>query len=250
MPGTPPYVELHCHSAYSFLDGTSLPGELIARAGELGHSALALTDHDSLAGAMELAMSACDSPVRPIFGAEVTVASPDPANDEERHRHLTLLVRDAQGWRNLCRLLTRAHAHTRDSTDRRAGQPSVALQDVLGHAEGLVCLSGCAASGIHDEATCRRLLDAFGPERFRVELQRRYARGDRAQIKQLVRLAQRLGVPAVATGDVHAHTQMRAFLQDAFVSVREGVSLDGSEVKRRPNHTHVLASPAGMARRF
>ena len=80
MPGTPPYVEVHAHSAFSFADGTSLPHELIARAGELGHTALGLTDHDSLAGAMEFAMTARDStegehPVRAIFGAEVTIAA-------------------------------------------------------------------------------------------------------------------------------------------------------------------------------
>jgi error-prone DNA polymerase len=127
MPGTPPYVELHAHSAYSCLDGTSLPLELIARAGELGHTALGLTDHDSLAGAMELAMAARDSSagdttVRAIFGAEVTVETP-AATQGGGYRHLTLLVRDGQGWRNLCRLLTRAHADTRDtvSLDPRSG---------------------------------------------------------------------------------------------------------------------------------
>jgi error-prone DNA polymerase len=96
MPGTPPYVELHAHSAYSFLDGSSLPEELISRAAELGYTALALTDHDSLAGAMELTMGALNSPVRPIFGAEVTVESAAGERDGE-HRHLTLLVRDASG---------------------------------------------------------------------------------------------------------------------------------------------------------
>jgi error-prone DNA polymerase len=254
MPATPPYVELHCHSAYSFLDGASLPQELVQRAAELGYAALALTDHDSLAGAMELAIAARDSPVRPIFGAEVTIRQA-AANGEEQHRHLTLLVRDGGGWRNLCRLLTRAHARTRDSKDRHAGQPSVPLEQVLEHAEGLVCLSGCAGRsvighGVQDEVTARRLLDAFGPESLRVELQRPYARGDRPRNRALVRLAERLKVPTVATGDVHAHTPARALLQDAFVAVREGLSLDGSEVERRPNHCHVLARPEAMAARF
>ena len=157
MPGTPPYVELHAHGAHSFSDGTSLPHELIARAGELGHTALALTDHDSLAGAMELAMAARDSvegphPVRAIFGAEVTIETPSAA---QPRRHVTLLVRDGRGWRNLCRLLTRAHAHTRDANDRRAGQPSVSLDAVREHAEGLVCLTGCHEHGVEDEPTAR-----------------------------------------------------------------------------------------------
>jgi error-prone DNA polymerase len=249
MPGTPPYVELHAHSAYSFLDGSSLPEELISRAAELGYTALALTDHDSLAGAMELAMGALNSPVRPIFGAEVTVESAAGERDSE-HRHLTLLVRDASGWRNLCRLLTRAHAHTRNTTDRRASQPSVSLEHVLEHSQGLVCLTGCAEHGVEDEATARRLLDAFGPDSLRVELQRSYARGDRIRNRARERLAERLGVRTVATGDVHAHTRARALLQDAFVAIRHGMTLDASEVQRRPNHAHVLARPAAMAARF
>ena len=254
MPATPPYVELHAHSAYSFLDGASLPHELLARAGELGYTALALTDHDSLAGAMELAVAARDSPVRAIFGAEITVASEAGDRDGEL-RHLTLLVRDAHGWRNLCRLLTIAHAHTRDSNDRRAGQPSVALGQVLEHAEGLVCLTGCAGRsvighGIGDEPTARKLLDAFGADSLRVELQRPYARGDRPRNRALEQLARRLGVPTVATGDVHAHTPMRGLLQDALVAVRHGMTLDSSEVERRGNHCHVLTRPQAMAARF
>src|ERR1039458_6241610 len=249
MSGTPPYVELHAHSAYSFLDGTSHPHELIERAGELGHTALALTDHDSVGGAMELAMSALDSSVRAIFGAEVTVEAPAGAQSEA-HRHVTLLVRDAGGWSNLCRPLTRAHAHTRDSADRHAGQPSVPLQQVLDHAEGLVCLTGCAEHGIEDEPTARCLLDAFSPERLRVELQRPYARGDKIRNRARERLAQRLGVRTVATGDVHAHTRERALLQHAFVAIRHGLTLDGSEVQRRPNDTHVLARPQAMAQRL
>jgi error-prone DNA polymerase len=246
MPGTPPYVELHCHSAYSFGHGSSLPQELLGRAAGLGYTALALTDHDSVSGAMEFAMTARDTPVRAILGSEITLASPagEPA------RHLTLLVRDSRGWRHLCQLLTLAHQHTRDSTDRRAGQPSVSLEAVLAHAEGLVCLSGCADHGVEDETTCRRLLDVFGPGSFRVELQRTYAREDKARNRARERLARRLGVPSVATGGVHAHTQVRALLQDALVAVKHGMTLDESEVQRRANHTHVLARPQAMAARF
>ena len=254
MSGPPPYVELHAHSAYSLLDGASTPEELVARAGELGHTALTLTDHDSLAGAMELAMAARDStngehPVRAIFGAEVTIAPP-PGTQDGKHQHLTLLVRDGTGWNNLCRLLTRAHAHTRDAKDRRASQPSISLDGVLEHSGGLVCLTGCHEHGIEDESTARRLLDAFGPDAFRVELQRPYAASDLERNRARERLARNLGVPTVATGDVHAHSAARACLQDAFTAIRHGQTLDASEVQLRPNDTHVLATPAGMAARF
>ncbi len=247
MACTPPYVELHCHSAYSFLDGVSLPQELAQQACELGHSALALTDHNSVSGSMELAQAADDYGVRAIHGAELDLAS---------GRHITLLVRDERGWRNLCRIITHAHAHTRDGSSRRErAEPSVDLQVVLDHAEGLVCLTGCAersaiGGGVRDEPTARRLLDAFGQEGLRVELQRPYARHDRARNRALSAFARRLGVACVASGDVHAHARSRAELQDAFVALRNHATLDASEPLRRGNNSHVMATPQAMVSRF
>ncbi len=236
------YVELHSHSAFSFLDGASLPDELVPAALALGYETVALTDHNSVSGSMEFAVSARALGLRPIHGAEL---------DLDDGRHLTLLVQDARGWSNLCRLLTRAHAHTRDG---RPGapptDPAIPLETVLDHAEGLVCLSGCALRGVHDEPTLRRLLDAFGPERLRVELQRPFLRDDRARNRRLGDLARRLGVACVATGNVHAHARSRAPLQDAFVAVRLHTTLDASEPQRRGNFSHVMASPEAMAARF
>ena len=96
----------------------------------------------------------------------------------------------------------------------------------------------------------RRLLRVFGPDAFRVELQRPFARHDRALNRELAALARRLGVPCVATGNVHAHAPARARLQDAFVAIREHTTLDASEPLRRGNHAHVLTSPRAMAARF
>jgi error-prone DNA polymerase len=236
------YAELHCHSAFSFLDGASLPDELVPTALALGYEALALTDHNSVSGSMEFAVAARALGLRPIHGAEV---------DLDDGRHLTLLVVDALGWSNLCRILTRAHAHTRDG---RAGAPAtdpdVPLQTVLDHAEGLVCLSGCALRGVHDELTLRRLRDAFAPGRLRIELQRPFLHDDRARNRRLQQLARRLEVACVATGNVHAHARRRGPLQDAFVAVRLHTTLDASEPQRRGNFSHVLAAPEAMAARF
>src|SRR5437762_13037613 len=102
------YVELHCHSSYSFLDGASLPEELAVRAAELGYEALALTDHDGVYGSLEFAHAAKTFGVRPITGAEVSL---------QDGSHVTLLVETPSGYANLCRLLTAAHAHTRDGPD-------------------------------------------------------------------------------------------------------------------------------------
>ena len=89
------YVELHAHSAYSFLDGASQPEELAAQAAELGYPALALTDHDGVYGSLEFAYAAKHFGVRPITGAEVTL---------DGGTHVTLLVETPQGYANLCRL--------------------------------------------------------------------------------------------------------------------------------------------------
>ena len=243
-----PYVELHCHSAYSFLDGASLPVELAAAAAEQGHSALALTDHDGLHGTMEFARSAAPLGVRPITGAELTL---------DNGHHLTLLCEDRTGYRNLCRLITEAHEGTR----AQQRPPSISLEDLEHRAEGLVCLSGCAADGavaarvergdhVAAAAVARRLRRAFGPDRFRIELQRPFARHDRRRNRLLAGLAERLGVPCVATGNVHMHDRSRAPLQDALLAVRLGTTLDESEASRRGNTSHALAPPERMLERF
>src|SRR5437764_10652139 len=128
-PGAGGYVELHAHSAYSFLDGASLPEELAARAAELGYEALALTDHDGVYGSLEFAHAAKAFGVRPITGAEVTLGDGS---------HVTLLVESAAGYANLCRLLTAAHAHTRDGPDLAPPSLDTALLAELN--DGLVCL--------------------------------------------------------------------------------------------------------------
>src|SRR5256714_11367805 len=129
------YVELHCHSSYSFLDGASLPEELAIRAAELGYPALALTDHDGVYGSLEFAHAAKAFGVRPISGAEVTLADGS---------HVTLLVESAAGYANLCRLLTAAHAGTRPKEGAEVLLPSLDAALLAELNAGLVCLSGCA----------------------------------------------------------------------------------------------------------
>jgi len=249
------YVELHAHSAFSFLDGASTPMELAAAAAAQGYPALALTDHDGVWGSMEFAHACKGFGVRPITGAELTL------REGERDVHVTLLVEDESGYRNLCRLLTAAHAHTRDNTPRTQTQPWATLEQVAEHAEGLVCLSGCARDGAvagaferGDTATgerlARRLLAAFGRDRFRIELQRPYWRRDRARNRWLALLAERLDVPCVATGNVHAHDRRRSPLQDALVAIGRCETLEESEPYRRGNSTSALTSPGAMAARF
>src|SRR3954467_13746893 len=140
------YVELHCHSAFSFLDGASLPEELVGAALERGHTALALTDHNTVSGSMEFAQAASSLGLKAIHGAEVDVVDPEALDAAAPTRHLTLLVRPGPGWRTPPRPPTRAHAYTRETPGRRRMlDPVLTLEDLEEHAEGLVCLSGCAA---------------------------------------------------------------------------------------------------------
>src|SRR5215217_3082120 len=119
------YVELHCHSSFSLLDATATPAQLIARAGDLGMDALALTDHDALYGAVPFVTAARARGVRPILGAELTL--------EDGH-HLTLLVENEIGWRNLCSLISCARMRM------PKGQAALRWTELEGHIEGLICL--------------------------------------------------------------------------------------------------------------
>ncbi len=232
------YVELHAHSAYSFLDGASHPEELALRAAELGYEALALTDHDGVYGSLELAHAAKLVGVRPITGAEVTL---------QGGAHVTLLVESSQGYSNLCRLLTAAHALTRP-------KEGVLLPSALDPAlltelnEGLVCLSGCARDGlgVRDPNAAAALAGVFGPERFYVELQRPFERGDGHRNALLRDLAAHAGVETVVTGNVHAHHPRRTALQDVLVAIRHNTSLESCERERRGNRESVLRAPAEL----
>ncbi len=182
--------------------------------------------------------------LRPITGAEVTLAG---------GAHVTLLVESAHGYANLCRLLTAAHAGTRlPGRERELLDPSLDQTLLEELNEGLVCLSGCARDGlaVRNPNAAARLARAVGRDRFFVELQRPFERGDTRRNGLLRELAETLGVQTVATGDVHAHHPRRAALQDVLVAVKNRTSLDGCERERRGNHESVLVAPAEMAERL
>ena len=120
------------------------------------------------------------------------------------------------------------------------------------HNEGLVCLSGCARDGlaVRNGNGAAELASIFGRDRFFVELQRPYERGDAQRNARLRQLAETIGVQTVVTGNVHAHNRRRALLQDAMVAIRNRTSLEGAERERRGNHECVLLAPDALAERF
>jgi len=230
------YVELHCHSAYSFLDGASRPEELVLAAAEHGYEALALTDHDGVYGSLEFAHAAREFGVRPITGAEVTLGCGS---------HVTLLVETPRGYANLCRLLTAAHAG-------RRLEPRLPQEVLEAGNDGLVCLSGCARAGlaVRNPNGAARLARAFGPDRFLVELQRPFSRGDARRNAALRALAEALGLRTVVTGNAHAHAPSRVQLQDVLVAVRHRTSLEGCEAERRGNDECALLAPGEVEERW
>jgi len=249
------YVELHAHSCWSLREGASATDELIDRALQLGYTALALTDHDNLYGAMEFARAASERGLQPITGAEVTVR--DSTNPEGPGSHLTLLAQDVDGYRNLCRLLSRAYrTHGKDT-------PLIEQEWLFEHNAGLILLSGCQSSEL------ARLSDPNGPQyapvaaeslattyregfggRYFIELQHHDVYGDSERVAALARLAERTGIEVVATNNVHYHVRTRHRLNDVLVAVRHRLTLDSSHQVRRPNSEYFLKPAEEMAQRF
>ena len=239
------YVELHCHSNYSFQEGASFIHELLPHAIEVGYPALALTDHDNLCGAMEFSRTARSLGIQPIIGAEVTLKA---------GHHLTLLAENHQGYSNLCRLLSSA----RLTTDRR--EPELAPRFLADHSEGLILLSGCRNGDIpalvqqgrlnDAEKATRRYMDWFGADNVFLELQQNLVRGDTQRNRGLVNLALKLDVGVVATNNVHYHVRERHQLHDCLVAIKHLKGLEESHIERRANSEFYLKSPQEMAELF
>jgi len=240
------YIELHCHSAFSFLDGASLPEQLTLTASQLGYQALALTDHNGLYGSMAFAQAAKQHGLQAITGAELTLLDGS---------HVTLLVETPEGYANLCRLVTETHLGQKDRRDPRLDFASLA-----GRHAGLIVLSGCRTGllpqllqreGVSAARRCAdRCRTVFGPERFFVELQRNYVRGDRALTRALIDIASDLRLRVVASGNVHYHARQRHRLHDVLVAIRHRTTLDGSHTVRRPNAESYLRPPEEVAKLF
>jgi error-prone DNA polymerase len=245
-----PYAELHAHSCWSLREGASSTDEMVGRALALGYTAMAITDHDNLYGAMEYARAAEERGLKPITGCEISVASED---GEGPPGHLTLLAEDVAGYRNLCRLLSRAY--------RTFGkdEPRITRGWLFELGDGLIVLSGCRQGEIPrllETGGRRAALDLAGAfrdhfgDRFFIELQHHDVYGDSRRMHALAELAAAAGVATVATNNAHYHVRERHRLNDALVAIRHRLTLDSSHEVRRPNSEFFLKDPREMARRF
>ena len=240
------YVELHCHSAFSLGDGATSPEALAERAAALGHTHLALTDHDDVGGAVRFSRACSEAGVRPLLGGEITLSDGS---------HLTLIVENPPGWRNLCTLLSEAR------TQAPRGEPRIAFERVAAHAEGLVALSGCPRGRLagllrrerHAEARAWAggLRDAFG-DRAYLELWDHRTHQEASLSADLLDLARETGIPWVVTHDVHYATPAGREVHDLLVALRRRATLEEAHRRGwlRPSAEWCLQPPAAMARRW
>ncbi|MEW6447407.1 MAG: DNA polymerase III subunit alpha [Bacillota bacterium] len=240
MMGGKAFVHLHVHSPFSFLDGASAVTDLVAATAAMEMPALALTDHNNVSAAVRFARAARDAGIKPIQGAEITLAG---------GYHLTLLARDAKGYANLCRLLTRAHLGS------PYGKPCCAWDDLEEHRDGLVVLSGCRRGEIPSLILRRRYAEAGRAARrclglwgkgFCLELQDTLLPGNRFLNSRLLELGRTLGIPVVATNNVHYARPEDFPVHDLLTCVRLHIPLEEVHPERPLNGENHLKSPEAM----
>src|SRR3989449_1392655 len=220
-----PYVELHSHSNFSFLDGGSHPYELAMRAAELEMPALAITDTGGVYGAVRHLQACRKLGVKPIIGSALEV------DGEE----LILIARNLRGYSNLCRLLSHAHA------DQPKGDARTTLGKVAEHRGDLFYLS---ATDI--ESRLRGLQDALGKENVFSELHQHLRPEDEWVLEGRVAIAESCGARVVATNEVHYHLPARRRLHDVLVAIRHRATLDEARPHLFPNSEHYLKGGAEM----
>jgi DNA polymerase-3 subunit alpha len=232
------FVHLHVHSEYSLLDSMCRVRELVSRAIELGMPAIALTDHGVLSGAVKFYQEARDAGIKPILGCELYVAPGSRFERQpgkgEKFYHLVVLAENFQGWKNLVKLVNRAHL------EGFYYKPRVDYELLEHFSEGLIVLSACDSGEIQrkllsgDEGgaleAAGRLAEIFR-ERFYIELQDHGLEKNRELIRKQLTLAERLSLPVVATADVH---YIRADDRDAhrvLINIQGGKKLSGEDAR-------------------
>ncbi|HZT84557.1 MAG TPA: DNA polymerase III subunit alpha [Gaiellaceae bacterium] len=248
-----PFVHLHVHSEYSILDGACRIPDLAKRAAELEMPAVSLTDHGSLAGAVDLYKAARQEGVKPVLGCEVYVAD-DRRAQQKGYAHLTLLAETNEGYGNLIKLSSLGYL------EGYYYKPRVDWELLERHGAGLIALSGCLSGrvckaleenrGADAEAELDRLEQVFGRDQVYVELQNAHLEVQQRITPELVALAGRRGLPTVATGDVHYLRHEDARAHEALLCIQSGDSLRNPNRWRFETDQFYFKTPEEMAADF
>lgn len=255
----PKFVHLHTHSHFSLLDGLSRIDEIISRIKELGMEAVSLTDHGVMYGAIEFYKKAKKEGVKPLIGCEIYISENGmldkrPGVDDRRY-HLVLLAKNKVGYKNLVKIVTAAHL------EGFYYKPRVDHEFLAKHSEGIICLSACLAGEVSralfannfDKAKKVALMyrDMFGPENYFIELQQHLNIEDQNIVTpRLIKLAQELNIPMVATQDSHYARSEDADAHDVLLAVQTGNKLDDKDRMSMRHDNFSLLSAEEMYEKF
>ena len=260
MSSTLPFVHLHCHSHYSLLDGAGQVGALLERAKDLGMNSLALTDHGNMYGSLEFYQKAKALEMNPVVGYEAYVA-PRSRKDREggiagSNFHLTLLAQNRAGFKNLLKMASAAYL------EGFYFRPRIDKELLEAHSEGIICLSGCVSSEVNrsilegGEAGLKKAMEAaawyhevFG-DRYFIEIQDNGLEIQREAMRGSIELAERMGLPLVATSDVHYVLREAHEAQDVLLCINTGKFRTDAKRMRMETDEFYLRSPEEMYAAF
>lgn len=252
------FVHLHVHSEYSLLDGLPHIDELLEAARKMGMPALALTDHGAMYGAVEFYLKARNAGIKPIIGCEIYLAprrmgDKDPKLDKFQF-HLVLLAMNRIGYKNLLKIATAAQLQG------FYYKPRIDKDFLASHSEGLIALTACGSGEIPQlilqgkvEEACKAAgwyKEVFGPERFYLELQDHEPEEFKVINRELLRISKKLGIPVVATNDVHYIHPEDAPYQDILLCLQTGSIITDPNRLRMDGLTYYMRSPEEMASLF
>ena len=252
------FVHLHMHTEYSLLDGACRIERVVARAKELGQTALAITDHGVMYGAVAFYKACIDGGIKPIIGCEVYVA-PRSMHSKEHgvdndYSHLILLCKNETGYHNLCRLVSAAF------TEGFYIKPRIDWELLREHAEGLVCLSGCLAGAIPQlilndryneaRALARELQEMFGKDSFYLEIQDHGIPEEKRAAEGIIKIHRETGIPLALTNDAHYIEKGDAYYQDVLLCIQTGRTVDEPNRMRFESEEFYLKSEEEMRALF
>jgi len=232
------FTHLHTHSHYSLLDGLAKIDELLDRTKELGMDSIALTDHGNIYGAVEFFKKAVERGIKPIIGAEIYLSldkmSDKRPNIDDKRYHLVLLVKNEEGYKNLTKLLTKAHL------EGFYYKPRVDEELLSQHSQGLIALSACLAGKVpksilerktaEAEKTALKYQEIFGKGNFYLEIQNHPNSPDQKLAnKEMISIAKKYDIPLVATNDIHYLKPEDAEAQDILMLINTGANANDPE---------------------
>ncbi|MCF3649137.1 DNA polymerase III subunit alpha [Synoicihabitans lomoniglobus] len=260
MPADPSFAHLHVHTDYSLLDGACRIDRLMGRATELGMTALALTDHGNLFGAIQFYNAAKNAGIKPLIGCELYMTTGSRlekkgrAEDGKSYYHLGLLAKNLTGYQNLLKLVSDSHLRG------FYYKPRTDMETLAQYSEGLIGFTGCLASLVpqhlmHDREqdareACARFVDIFGRENYFVEIQDHGIPEQKKIIPGLLKLGEEFNLKVIATNDVHYVNQSDSVPHDAMLCIQTGSKIADENRMRFTGSEFYLKSRAEMEKVF